>query len=116
MVFVKGCMPGPGRPVGSKQYKGLGIKRVIDVLREAERHPVKELIAIADRTSDLRVKRDIWMFLLPYVEAPQKEPFAIKPDVPEDSVTNAAEIAAKLKELSAPLEPKPLESTGNNGQ
>lgn len=107
-LFQPGGPGGPGRPKGSKSVKSL--LRAAEVLTEGGRHPVAELIKLADecvgkRKEDRVFKRDIWLAILPYVEAPQTEPTPLIPQTPEESVEFAQQVMASLTLLSKPLEP-----------
>ena len=114
-LFEKGGKPGPGRPPGSKNLKK--VLRVQEVLSDAKRHPITELIRLADECKDTpkdrEFKREIWFKILTFIEAPQTEPAVFAPETPEESVESAKQIMDALKALSEPLEPKP--SPGPNG-
>ena len=95
----------PGRPRGPKGIRGL--LRAVEVLAELGKHPISELVKLADSTDDEKLAAQIWMELQKYAEAPQKEPAPIIPDTPEQSVENAAITFEKLQAYAIPLEPKP---------
>lgn len=94
-----------GRPKGAKSLKG--ILKVAATLAEKKRHPVEELIRIADHaenfpaTGGKELAAKIWADLLKYCE-PQKKPVETapeKPTTPEESKKNAEEAMKYLQEL-----------------
>lgn len=68
-----------------------------------DRHPVEELVKIADAASDKKLKADIWMALQGYVEAPQKEAPKPESDIPTESLEAADAMMKHLADLSKPL-------------
>lgn len=113
-LFQKGGKGGPGRPPGSLNVKK--VLRAAEVLSDAKRHPITELIKLADECGDKPkerdFRRDIWFRILTYIEGQQTEPTKFAPETPEESVESAAAILDALKKLSEPLEPKPVTPPG----
>jgi hypothetical protein len=98
--------PGPGRPKGSKNLKTL--LSACSILVLDGRQPVRELIAIADDPkATLGIRKEIWMFLQTYIEAPQDEPAKRTTEAPQESVEAAANTMALLAKLSSPDDPAP---------
>lgn len=105
MAFPPGYKS-PGRPKGSKSVKSL--LRASEVLADASRHPITELIKIADENETTPgMRRDIWLAILPYIEAPQTEPTPMVPQTSDESVEAAAEVMKHLVALSEPLDDNP---------
>lgn len=101
--FEKGCPPGPGRPPGTPTAKRL--LAATAVLAEAGRHPILELVKIADEEKDAGKRWDRWMTIIAYCEAPV--PPRTAASSPEESRERAAAIAAELAAASKPSEPAP---------
>jgi hypothetical protein len=95
-----------GRPKGSVN-KETHITSVKSALILAGRHPVNELIELADSPkSTPAFKRDIWIHLLGFCEAAQIEPPKHTAETPKESVENAAKTLEYLEALAKPVEPK----------
>ena len=100
-MFQKGKSGNPtGRPKGVKNAKTL--LRTAEILLEKNRHPITELIGIADQTTDLELKYKIWADINKYVDSPPKDLKPFAPQTPEESVQNAAALLAELKKLEKP--------------
>ena len=114
-LFEKGGKPGPGRPPGSQNVKK--VLRVAEVLADAKRHPITELMKLADECGDnpkhREIRLSIWFRILTYIEGQQTEPTKFTPETPAESVESAAAILEALKTFSQPLEPKA--TPGPNG-
>lgn len=104
MGFEKGNNANPlGRPRGS----GIkSLRKAVQVLVELGRHPIEELVKIADDPdTKVAMRREIWAQIQSFCEAPQTIPTNILPQTPEDSVEAAAQVMAYLDSVSKPLEP-----------
>lgn len=99
--FEPGNPGGPGRPPGTPSAKRLLAATAI--LAEHGRHPVLELVKIADEEKDSEKKWDRWMTIIAYCEAPV--PPRTVASSPEESRDRAAQIAAELAAASKPMEP-----------
>lgn len=91
-----------GRPVGAKSIKG--ILKVAATLADKKRHPVDELIRLADH-AELAGKNelaaDIWRDLLKYCEPQKKaiESLPEKPTTPEESLENAHKLLEEMESI-----------------
>ena len=107
MPFKPGQSGNPsGKPKGRKNVKTL--LSAAATLTLAGRNPVTELIKLADEANgrgSRDFKKEVWLAILPYCEAPQVKPMPRSSDTPEQSVEAAVAIAAKMVEASKPLEP-----------
>ncbi len=99
--FESGNPGGPGRPPGVPSAKRL--LAAVSILAEMGRHPIVELVKIADETKDPEKREEKWLRILAYCEAPV--PPRTVSQSPEDSVEAARAAMAHLTELSKPLEP-----------
>jgi hypothetical protein len=107
--FEPGNPGGPGRPPGTPSAKRL--LAAVSILADAGRHPILELVKIADETKDPDKREERWLRILSYCEAPV--PARTVSSSPEESVARASEVAAHLSELSKPLEPAPVPAHDN---
>lgn len=99
--FEPGNPGGPGRPPGTPSAKRL--LAAVSILAESGRHPILELVKIADETKDPDKREERWLRILSYCEAPVPQRTAASS--PQESVARASEVAAHLSELSKPFEP-----------
>ena len=100
MPFKKGCAPGPGRPIGSVTIKTY--LRTAQVLANAERHPIIELIKLADESKDIAFKRELWLTILSFTEVPQRDPIPLVSQNPDES---KALVDARWKEANERAKP-----------
>jgi hypothetical protein len=99
--FLPGNPGGPGRPPGVPTVKK--ILRASEILEQMGRHPITELVKIADESEDVSFKRDLWLTIQGYCETPL--PPRTVSQTPEESVEAARSAMERLAELSKPLDP-----------
>lgn len=104
-LFEKGGAPGPGRPKGSVSVKTY--LRTAQVLANLGRHPIEELIKIADATENTEEKKNLWLIILSYTEVPQREPVPLVSQTPEESKALADARWAEANAYATPSEPTP---------
>ena len=103
MPFEKGGPGGPGRPPGAKNLKTY--MRAAQVLAEADRHPILELIKLADESKDVDFKRSMWLTIMSYAEVPQRDPVPVVSSTPEESAAKVNALFAEAAARSKPIEP-----------
>lgn len=91
-----------GRPAGAKSIKG--ILKVAATLAAKRRHPVDELIRLADVAEAQGKKElaaDIWRDLLKYCEPQKKavESAPEKPTTPDESLENAQKLLEQMEQI-----------------
>jgi hypothetical protein len=104
MPFPEGYKS-PGRPPGSKNIKTY--VRAALVLAEADRHPILELIKLADESKDVQFKRDMWLTILSYAEVPQRDPVPFVSSTPEESAAKVNALFAEAAARATPIDPTP---------
>lgn len=91
-----------GRPEGAKSLKGL--LKVAANLAGKKRHPVDELVRLAD-AAELRGEKElsakIWQDLLKYCEPQKKavETAPEKPTTPDESLENAQKLLEQMEQI-----------------
>ncbi len=107
-AWTKGKSGNPhGRPAGAKNLKS--ILKVAATLAEKRRHPVDELIRLADKAEfpadgskpDKELASNIWRDLLKYCE-PQKKAIEVapeKPTTPGESLENAQKLLEEMEQI-----------------
>ena len=111
MPFEPGGPPGPGRPKGSKSIKTY--TRAALILAEDDRHPIRELIKLADASKDVEFKRQMWLTILGYAEVPQRDPVPVVSQTPEESKAKVDALWQEASARSTPNEPPPNPSAPN---
>ncbi len=87
-----------GRPLGPEK----ALARVLQVLEETQFHPVRELIKLYKDTPDDKLKKQILVILLEYMEGKKKATEDVDaPTTPDTSKQNAEAAHKLLDELES---------------
>lgn len=107
MPFQTGGPGGPGRPPGAKNLKTY--MRAAQVLAEVDRHPIIELIKLADESKDIEFRKQMWLTIMSFAEVPQRDPVPVVSSTPEESAAkvNALFAEAAARSSSGPASPPP---------